>query len=427
MTRPGRRSGLAPSLSWAALCVTLAGVLTAGYLALVARSLPAVEYGWFGAFWSVALIIGFGAFFPIEQELARLVHLAGPGAPLPRGTVRAVGGVTALSLGAVLGSWPLLRQSLGGSGWLLLALAALCAASGAQFVVRGLLLGRGALASHGSVLLADAALRVGAAAAVVAVAGPATATPFGWTVVLGAVLAHAPLLAWLLRRRPRPTAPAGPRMTVGAVGPLIVGALCAQVLLNAAPVLVVGVAAADEQVLAAQFVAGFTLIRLPLFLAVPLQGALIPHLVGVTADRRGSLALVGRTAGGVGVLCALAALAGWLVGPLLVRLLFGDRYVLGGGALAVLAVGTALYLGLLATSQALVAAARHRDVGLVWSTGLAAAAVVFLAVPGLIARTGLAYVVGCGVAFVVSLVLLVRHGRARPRTSPVPELTGGAG
>ncbi|SFL87104.1 lipopolysaccharide biosynthesis protein [Geodermatophilus ruber] len=419
---PGRRPRLLASLSWAALSVGVAGLLTAGYLALVARSLPATEYGWFGAFWSVALIVGFGLFLPIEQELARLVHLRGRTAPLPRGAGRAVAGVTALGLAAVLAGWPLLRPALGGSTALVAALAVVCLASGAQFLLRGLLLGRGAVRVHGAVVLLDAALRVAGAAAVAAWIQPASAAGFGWTLVAALLLAHVPLLAWITRPAavPVPVPPADDRrVRLRVIASLTVGALCAQVLLNAAPVLVAGAAGPGEQVLAAQFVACFTLTRLPLFLAVPVQGVLIPGLVRVTADRRGARSLVAPLAGGVVLLCGAAALLGWLAGPPLVGLLFGARYALPGADLALLAVGTALYLGLLVTTQALVAAARHRGVALVWAAGLAAAAVVFAAVPGLVARAGLALVAGCAVALGAGLLLLAG------RTAPAPTPLGG--
>ncbi|RFU21746.1 hypothetical protein D0Z06_08840 [Geodermatophilus marinus] len=377
---------------------------------MVARAVPAPEYAVFGAFWSVALVIGLGAFLPLELELARVVHLRPDGAPLPPGTVRAAAGVTGLTLLVLLAGWPLLGPVLGGSPALLGALVVLVLASGPQFVLRGLLLGRGRLLAHGVVLLLDALVRC-LLAGVVVVLGPAgTAADLGWTLVAAVVLAHVPLLAWLLRRGRSGAPDPGPPVQAAAIGHLLVGTLCGQALLNAAPVLVTAAAAGpDERVLAAQFVAGFTLVRLPLFVAVPLQGALVPALTGAAEVPGGVRRLALRTAGAVAGLAAAGALLGWVAGPLLVRLLFGDRYVLDGGAMALLAAGSGLYLGLLVTAQALLAAARHRDVALTWTAGLAVAAVVFAAVPGLVPRAGLAFAIGSGAAFVVSLALLLRR------------------
>ncbi|MGY1606878.1 MULTISPECIES: lipopolysaccharide biosynthesis protein [unclassified Geodermatophilus] len=410
LNRPAPR--LASSLGWAAVGVAGSGILTYAYLAVVARSVPAAEYADFGAFWSIALVVGLGAFQPLELEIARLVHLDG-GGRLPRGTVRVAGAITAVTLLAVLAGWPLLRRVLGADVALLVALLVVCLGSAPQFVLRGLLLGRGAIRLHGTVLFAEAVLRLAAAGAVAAFAGPDGAGDFGWTLAAAVLLAHAPVLLRFGRRRSSsPGDDRRLRLRWGDVGHLMVGSLCAQALLNAAPVLVTAVAMADERVLAAQFVAGFTLVRLPLFVAVPLQGALIPALTGAGASRDAVRRLVGRTAAGVAAVAAAGGLLGWLAGPALVGVLFGDRYALDGGSLAVLAVGSGLYLGLLLTGQALLVDGRHRDVATVWVTGLAVAGVVFAVVPDLVLRAGLAFTLGSGAALAVSLGLLLAGRRA---------------
>jgi len=129
---------------------------------------------------------------------------------------------------------------------------------------------------------------------------------------------------------------------------------------------------------------------------------------------------VPRTAGSIAVLPAVAALFGWLAGPPLVALLFGERYALPGGDMALLAAGSGLYLGLLVTGQALLAAARHRDVAVVWTIGLLTAAVVFAAVPALVLRAGLAFTVGSGLALACGLLLLLRARDTAPLPRAVP-------
>ena len=60
-----------------------------------------------------------------------------------------------------------------------------------------------------------------------------------------------------------------------AVTPLLLGSLCAQLLLNGPPVLIPALAANEAEITrAGQFIAAFTLARVPLFLVVPLQTAL---------------------------------------------------------------------------------------------------------------------------------------------------------
>src|SRR3954447_22846596 len=73
-------SGGARSIGLVGLCVVASGLLVNAYLAVVARNLEPAEYGYFGAFWSLSLLIGFGAFLPVEQELARLSPSAAMGA-----------------------------------------------------------------------------------------------------------------------------------------------------------------------------------------------------------------------------------------------------------------------------------------------------------------------------------------------------------
>ncbi|PRY51883.1 O-antigen/teichoic acid export membrane protein [Geodermatophilus tzadiensis] len=419
---PGSSSGVGASgLGLVAVAIVGSGLFTYAYLALVARSVPVEDYGWFGSYWSLALVLGFGVFQPIELELARLVHLRPPGAPLPRGAVACLAALTTGSTAVVLLAAGLLVPALGGESGFLFALLCVCLVSAGQFLLRGLLLGSGRLGLHGAVLLVDSGLRVVLALGLALLAPSAGGVVYAWTLVAAMALAHLPLLGWVLLRRrtrrvPRPADDPSAGELAGAVGHLLTGSLAAQVVLNAAPVLVSVLAAPGEDADAARFVASFTLVRLPLFVAVPLQSALIPLLTRLQSE--GDDARLRRTVvrgcALVGGLAVLAALAGWLLGRPVVALVFGERYALEGGAIALLAVGSVLHLGLLVASQALVAAARHRRVAVVWLSGLAASAVALAAVPDLVLRCAAAFTVGSGVALLVAAVSLLRAGRETP-------------
>jgi O-antigen/teichoic acid export membrane protein len=178
---------------------------------------------------------------------------------------------------------------------------------------------------------------------------------------------------------------------------------------------VTGLAGTGHADVAGRFIACFTLVRLPLFVAVPLQSALVPSLTrSLASDDEGRLRpLVLRLAGGTAVVTVLGAVLGLVAGPFLVGLLFGSRYALSGGAIALLAAGSGLYLGLMVVSQTFVAAARHRHVALVWLTGLLAGAVALAVVPDLVLRGSLFFVVGSGAGLVVALVALLRGGAVR--------------
>jgi O-antigen/teichoic acid export membrane protein len=416
----------AKALGLVAVSVIGSGVFTYAYLALVARGLPdTADYGWFGSYWSLALVIGFGAFLPVELELARLVSARPPGARFPAGTARALVVLTLACLALVGAFGSVLTSALGGQTGFLWALLAVCVVSAGQFLLRGWMLGTGRLRMHGVVLLVDSGLRVLLALGLGWTVEDPSGSDYAWTLVLAISLAHLPLLLWTNRRRPRAAADApveSARPFVTAVGHLLVGSLCAQALLNAAPVLITVLAAPGEESLAAQFIASYTLVRLPLFVAVPLQSALVPVLVnlGTSGDGSRLRTFLLRGLAAIAVLAVVAAAVGLWLGPPIVELVFGARYALPGGEIALLAVGSVLHLGLLVAGQALVAAGRHRQVAVVWALGLVTAAVLFGVVDDLVLRASLAFTVGSGVALALAAVMLLTRPRVPAGTVPDP-------
>ncbi|OLT12551.1 hypothetical protein BJF78_24160 [Pseudonocardia sp. CNS-139] len=93
---PGSRTR---SLGLVGLGIVASGLLINVYLAIIARNLTAAEYAYFGAFWSLAQVAGFGMFLAVEQETARLLQT--PGRPL--GVLKAAL-VTAAAM--AVASWP---------------------------------------------------------------------------------------------------------------------------------------------------------------------------------------------------------------------------------------------------------------------------------------------------------------------------------
>ena len=104
---------------------------------------------------------------------------------------------------------------------------------------------------------------------------------------------------------------------------------------------------------------------------------------------------------------------GYYVGPLLVGLIFGEEYVLGGRDVALLAVGVAAHIGLVLVTQVLVAAVRHRLVAWAWLSGVVVAAVVLFAVPDLLLGAELAFLAGSTVGWLVATLLVLTTGRER--------------
>jgi O-antigen/teichoic acid export membrane protein len=399
------------------------GLLVNAYLAIIARSISAGEYAYFGAFWSLALVAGFGVFLPIEQETARLMQVP----DRPRGLLRAAL-LTAVQLAAVevvvvAAASPWLVRALGGHPVSVVAMALLCLISAGQFVVRGALIGMDRMGRYSLIILVDTLLRVTFAAAVALLAGDPGSPAFVWTLVAAIGLAHAPQLFLLATRRTRlGQVPAmGPHtVTVPevrrAVAPLLLGSLCAQLLLNGPPVLIPALAQNELEVTrAGQFLAAFTLARVPLFLVVPLQTALLPMLTALlhSGDRAALRRVMLRIALGLAGLGVAALLLGYLVGPLLVGLIFGDAYVLGGRDVALLAVGVAAHIGLVLVTQVLVASVRHRLVAWSWLSGVAVAAVILLTVPDLLLGAELAFLAGSTTGWLVGTLLVLTTGRER--------------
>jgi O-antigen/teichoic acid export membrane protein len=205
------------------------------------------------------------------------------------------------------------------------------------------------------------------------------------------------------------------------VAPLLLGALCAQLLLNAIPVLVSAVASAAEQGRAGQFLAAFTLARIPLFVLVPLQSAIIPALTALaTAGPPAALArMLGRTAAAILALSAAGVAVALALGPWLVQLVFGAQYRLPATDLALMVAGVGAYVGLLLGTQALIATSRQRDVALSWLAALAVAGTVFAVVPDLLLRAELAFLAGSATGWVVGNVQILGH-RTRERALPCP-------
>ena len=399
------------------------GLLINVYLAIVARNLTAAEYAYFGAFWSLAQVAGFGMFLSIEQETARLLQT--PGRPL--GVLKAAlitaAAMAVAQLAVVALGWPLLSEAFGGQAVTVVAMGVLCLVSAGQFVVRGALIGMDRLGRHAAIMVLDSALRVGLAALVATLITDAGSPAFVWTLVIAIGLAHAPQLVSLLMRRTRATTepdPAagwlGPRAVWGAVAPLLLGSLCAQVLLNGLPVLVTVLASSEiDATRAGQFVAVFTLTRVPLFLVVPLQSALLPLLTGALhgGDRATLHKLMRYLALGLLVLAGLAFGLGYLAGPWLVGLVFGPAYVLPSAHVALLAVGVAFYIGLVLVTQVLVASVRHRLVAWSWLSGLVVGGVVLALVQDLLLRAELAFLLGSAAGWLVGTALVLSERRER--------------
>lgn len=430
---PPARRGRVPSGVWVLAASALAGLAVFGYLSLVNRFLDRAAQDHFAVYYSLSLLLGFGAFLPLEAELARTLGARRDVRAGLREAAVVAGVVTLVVVAVVLAvSGPLLGL-LGGSGWLLVATAGVVAVSAVQFWVRGALLGLGRPRAFAATLAIDSVLRLVVAAVLVVVVGTRTAPLFTLSLLLPLLLAHGAFVPTVLRagshaasarergaataREPGAGAPqdrARPLTLLRLLLPLFAATACAQVLLNAPLLLVKGTAGPGE---AAAFLYAFSLARIPLFMAVPVQGAVVPPMAAMVAAGRTHAVVTTllRVAAGLVGLAVVGGAVAAAAGPAVMGLLFPTVVSPPPLDLALMVVGVAANIGLLLTAQANVAAANHRASGIAWASALVAAALVWTVTgplgAGPLLRVEVAFAAGSALGWVLAVVLLLRHAR----------------
>jgi len=405
-----------------------AGLAVYGYLVLAKRGMTLDQWSDFSVFWSVTLVVGFGFFLPLEQESSRLLR---PG--MSRLSVRPLVRVAAwASLAAcialVLGL-PALSAALRKERALFLLLVLLAVVSALQFFTRGVMLGLGHRRAYVAALTADGLLRVSFAGTLL-LGGLRGAVPFSVALLVAILLSHLVPLVVVLRRVgavPRGALTDEPvfdgRVAMRGWLRLVPASLAAQVLQNGAPFALALVATGPDSNAAGPFLAAFTVARIPLFMAVPVQSALVPPLAHLAAEGQSHrvVSLVAKLTGVTTAAAILAALAALVVGRSVVGLMFGPELLVPGGDLALMVAGVCMHVGLLVVTQALVALNLHGQAGAAWMAALAAATVVFVVVQPLLLRAELAFLVGSvvgGVAATIGMARSVGRTAGRPAIAP---------
>ena len=362
----------------------LAGILTYGLLALVSWTVDDSQFDQFSVFWSLALIIGFGFFLPVEQEAARLGRGSLPPEAVAGAGLRAAAELAVLVSVLLLLASPLLITVLHLPPAMVACCVAIVIASAVQFASRGALLVENRHTAFSNTLIADTVLRIvllGAVAVVVVVWG--VPTPSLWyalalpVAIIGAhVWALPPLRSWS-----RPDA-ALMRRFRSAMLLLIVMSMCAQVMVNAGPVVIQALEPSTG--LAGDFQASSTLARIPLAIVTPIQAMLVGPLAAVAlSGQMARLAgMMVRIAAVTAVLAAVGAVLGYLLGPWAVDLVFGPGRALPALDMALLVAGVIIHVALIIFTQALIASGRHRRGVVVWCAAVVVAVAAFLATLG---------------------------------------------
>lgn len=377
----------------------LSGLLAYVFFAMVTRASGPVAAAPVSVLWTYWSFAAAALTFPLQHWIAHssAAHL-GEGAvraALPR--VAATVALLSLAIGAL--AW-VVREDLfrRGDAWFPALIGVVTLGSAFVGVVRGLLAARLRFVSVAVALVAENGLRCLIAAALIA-ASARESVGFGVALAAGQLVG----LGWPSATRTRGTATSGStdswaRFVLGAGAGQLVG----QAVLTGGPVVLALVGGSPGEVTA--LFASLALFRAPytltLGMVAPLTGRLTAMVVhrDVATLRRLRWTTVALT----GLAVGLAALAGGLAGPALIRLVFGAGVQMESTAALLTAAGSALALGNLALTLAVMAHGRTSAVVGSWVLALAASVVAFVVLSGelpALVGTCTAFLVAEAVAF----------------------------
>ncbi|MDX6326023.1 MAG: hypothetical protein QOK15_2377 [Nocardioidaceae bacterium] len=412
LSRPGLLTGVRSVGSG----VLGAGLFTYLFLSLAGRVLGPVGFAPVSALWAMVFIVGPGLFLPVQQELGRVI--AGQRADRGGGhALRRVAVIAAafclVTVGGTLAAGPwLTRRLFSGNAALLWCFELSVVAYAVAFLARGVLSGLGHYPDFGRLVAAEAAARL-VVSGILTLAGLRSATVFGAAIAVAPLIAAALVTRLGARTRLRPGSAVRWREVTRAMGWLVLGSLLAQGLANAGPLAVQLLAAVDQRNQAGRFLSALVIARLALYLFQAVQATLLPNVAELVAA--GQLHVLRRALTRLTVACAglivVSTLGALVLGPWVVRLLFGERFVISGGTMAMLAGASGVYVLAAALSGAAIASGGHRLSAGAWLTGCAAFAAGTLLSSDLFLRVELGYLIGSCAAALVLLVGLPLHLR----------------
>lgn len=388
--------------------VGASAVSTYVYLIVVAREVGPVEYAAFSAYWAVIAIVGTGVYIPIENETARRgvdVPLTEGRGSLLRSAVGAAMVATAVLSIVLLVSWPAVDGFFDGDVLLGLALAVGCLAYSLQIPVKGVLSAQRHYRRYASVLGSEAVIRVVLVVLLVAVADQGAG-------VLAFVVAAAALgSAAVGRLGVGPSRGAGVLPLLRSAGVLIAGAAALQTLLGA-PVLVARlIAPAGQEAIAGTLLAAIVVARIPVFVFQSVEALVVPRIaeLAVGGDMPRLHTLVRRVVLLVAGLAAITTATWWSIGPEIVGLMFGADFVVTHSTMALLGLGTGVFMLALIASDITISLRGHREMAVCWVVGLVVAVLSIPVIPDFELQVTLPLVIGSAVA----AALLARAARAR--------------
>ena len=409
------------------LGLVVSGITSYGFQILAFRALPKPEYAALNGLWVIAFVLAPGFFLPLEQEVGRAIaHRRSQGVgggPV----VKRAAAAGALLCGALI-LFVLLSEAVlqlvtddgladvmfHNKAVLLPCLLIALATYAVQHLTRGTLSGNGRFGPYGMVLAAEGIYRI-IPALILYAAGIDNLFLYGLAFALPPLFASATAL--FRQHGLMEPGPEAPWSELSAnLGWLFGGSVFAQ-LLSYAPVMgILVLAGPGEKDLAADFIVGFFLARIPILLFQAVQAALLPKLAGLIGsgrhdDFRSGLRKLLVIVVGIGV---IGVVGGYILGPTAGEILFGEKFTLGARDLALLAAGSGLFILALTLAQALIAVMGHARATYAWVAGnVAFWLIAVFAARDLFLRVELGFVAGSGIAALGMgwlLTVRIRHG-----------------
>jgi O-antigen/teichoic acid export membrane protein len=390
------------------------GLTAYGFQILAAKRLTGDDYTSLNALWIIIFVVTPGLFQPLEQEVGRsLSHRRARGiggGPLVKRAAQ-LGGILAVAvIVTCLAAYvPIVNELFSGRGELMIGLVIAIVGYYVAYISRGALSGNGRFGPYGLMLGAEGASRIILCIVLFVIASKSP----GWW---GFVLAIPPIIAvvialWKQRGLVTPGPDAPYSEISSALALLLVASIFLQALSYSSAFGVLVLASdAQRHTITAGFITGVFVARIPLLMFQAIQAALLPKLARLASEgkhddfRTGMSQLLAIVVG----LCVTGTVVAALIGPTIGKKLFPTKWNLGHLDLLLLTAGMTLFILALTLAQGLIALKAYRENAIGWIAGVAAfVATVFLAGDDLFLRNEVGFLVGSGVAALLSGVFLM--------------------